>query len=84
MYKNIVDYNDHLGLITFITFICFVIVANMNCFIFNPSFSVPMFFLISLFIGAISSRGRTWGDIRFNAGCNIIKDFTYKYLWHFI
>ena len=44
MYKNIVDYNDHLGLITFITFICFVIVANMNCFIFNPSFSVPMFF----------------------------------------
>ena len=56
MYKNIVDYNDHLGLITFITFICFVIVANMNCFIFNPSFSVPMFFLISLFIGAISCR----------------------------
>ena len=54
--KNIVDYNDHLGLITFITFICFVIVANMNCFIFNPSFSVPMFFLISLFIGAISCR----------------------------
>lgn len=72
MYKNIVDYNDHLGLITFITFICFVIVANMNCFIFNPSFSVPMFFLISLL------------SELFHAGCNIIKDFTYKYLWHFI
>lgn len=53
------SHDDTVGLTFIISVICFISVANMNCFIFNPSFIVPMMFVIGLQAGIISARLKT-------------------------
>ena len=52
-YSRMSMYNKQLCCSSFLTFAIFVIMANLNCFIFNPPFVTPMMFVLSFQMGAM-------------------------------
>lgn len=55
-YNRMKTCNDQLRYTPLITFLIFIIMANLNCFIFNPSFITPMMFVLSFQLGILFNR----------------------------
>lgn len=55
-YSQVKNANKQLYHAAFLTFSIFVVMANLNCFIFNPPFVTPMMFVLSFQMGVLQRR----------------------------
>lgn len=61
---GVISCGSRLNLVAFVAFVYFIVMTGVGYFVFGPSFDIPVFFLVDLFVKTVSYQLRCCREFR--------------------